>query len=90
MLYELDSPEDGRSTVEKIEKLRATSQRFLKSAYEEIDQTNVGRMVIALRTADYGETVPAMLHALDGANCGNPHYAGWARHSYNDILPVRR
>jgi hypothetical protein len=90
MLYELSSPEDGRSAEEKIEKLRATSQRFLQSAYEGIDQTNVARMVIALRTADYGETLPAMLQALDSANRGSPHYAGWARHSYNDILPAGR
>jgi hypothetical protein len=27
-----------------------------------------------------------MLALLDEANGANPHYAGWARHSYNDVL----
>jgi hypothetical protein len=43
-------------------------------------------MVIALRTPDYGELIPQMLTNLDDANRANPHYLGWARHSYNDYL----
>jgi len=27
-----------------------------------------------------------MLRTLDEANAMNPHYLGWARHSYNDVL----
>jgi hypothetical protein len=44
-------------------------------------------MAIALRTADYGKLLPQMLQALDDANTTNPHYLGWARHSYNDVAP---
>jgi hypothetical protein len=43
-------------------------------------------MVIALRTPDYGALLPRMLETLDDANHSNPHYQGWARHSYNDSL----
>jgi hypothetical protein len=43
-------------------------------------------MVIALRTADYGELLPQLFKRLDEANRANPHYLGWARHSYNDYL----
>jgi hypothetical protein len=28
-----------------------------------------------------------MLRNLDETFRGNPHYLGWARHSYNDTLP---
>jgi hypothetical protein len=42
--------------------------------------------VIALRTPDYQDRLPTMLEALDESNHSNPHYAGWARHSYNDTL----
>jgi hypothetical protein len=27
-----------------------------------------------------------MLSTLDQTNRANPHYTGWARHSYNDFL----
>jgi hypothetical protein len=47
---------------------------------------NLARMVIALRTPDYGELLPQMLKKLDDSNRANPHYMGWARHSYNDYL----
>jgi hypothetical protein len=30
-----------------------------------------------------------MLKTLDDANGANPHYQGWARHSYNDVLQPR-
>jgi hypothetical protein len=43
-------------------------------------------MSIGLRTPDYAELLPQMLATLDQANRANPHYAGWARHSYNDYL----
>ena len=82
MLYELGSRDEGE--------LRAASRRFLAMAYEGLDQPDLAQMVIAARTADYGERLPAMLHAMDDANRSNPHYAGWARHSYNDILPAAR
>jgi hypothetical protein len=43
-------------------------------------------MVIGLRTPDYGKELPVMLEALDEANSGDPHFLGWARHSYDDQL----
>jgi hypothetical protein len=44
-------------------------------------------MAIALRTPDYGALLSQMLRLLDQDNGTDPHYLGWARHSYNDTLP---
>lgn len=86
MLYELNSPNDGKSPEEKVEKLRETSQRMLTMAYQGLADPRLARMVIALRTPDYGNLLAQMLRTLDEANTMNPHYLGWARHSYNDVL----
>ena len=86
MLYELSSPEDGETIEQKAEKLRTASQKFLAMAYHDLRDKNLARMVIGLRTPDYGNLLPRMLDTLDETNRGNPHYAGWARHSYNDAL----
>ena len=86
MLYELSSPDDGQSAEKKTEKLRAASQKFLKMAYEGLEGPNLAKIVIGLRTPDYGSTLPSMLKSLDQAYRDNPHYRGWARHSYNDTL----
>jgi hypothetical protein len=88
MLYELSSPNDGEDITKKREKLRAASQKFLDMAYEGLSDPHLARMVIALRTPDYGDLLPKMLVALDESNRSNPHYLGWARHSYNDTLPA--
>jgi len=86
MLYELSAPDDGTSVAEKKDKLLQSSANFLKMAYQDLPGPDLARMAIALRTPDYGALLPQMLAALDAANVGNPHYLGWARHSYNDAL----
>jgi hypothetical protein len=86
MLYELSSPGDGQSAPQKAEKLEARSQKFLALAYAGLEEPELGEMMIGLRTPDYGVLLPQMLKAVDTANSSNPHYAGWARHSYNDGL----
>ncbi|MGA7686514.1 MAG: hypothetical protein WCC32_14125 [Terriglobales bacterium] len=86
MLYEISSPTDGDTLEKKAEKLRAASQKFLDIAYEGVREPNLAKMIIGLRTPDYGEDLPKMLQTLDDSNHANPHYAGWARHSYNDAL----
>ena len=90
MLYELSSPSDGETAAQKAEKLRSASQKFLDMAYDGLNEVSVGKMVIGLRTPDYEELLPAMLKSLDGAHGANPHYLGWARHSYNDYLKAAR
>ncbi len=80
MLYELSSAGD------KTETLRTASQKFLAMAYEGLTEEHLARITIALRTPDYGSQLPQMLKILDEANGDNPHYGGWARHSYNDSL----
>jgi len=86
MLYELSSPNDGLTAERKAELLRKASQKFLAMAYDGLNDRNLAKMVIALRTPDYGGLLPRMLETLDDANHSNPHYQGWARHSYNDSL----
>jgi hypothetical protein len=90
MLYELSSPGDGESPEQMAEKVRMASWKFLEMASQGIDDRNLAKMVIGLRTPDYGELLPEMLKALDDANRANPHYLGWARHSYNDYLKAGR
>jgi hypothetical protein len=86
MLYELSSPSDGDSPQQKAEKLRKAAAKYFDTAYEGLSGPNLAKMSIALRTPDYGDLLPAMFKALDEANETNPHYLGWARHSYNDYL----
>src|SRR5271155_920281 len=86
MMYELSSPNDGETPEQKADKAAQASQKFLTMAYEGLNDLNLAKMAIALRTPDYGELLPQMLNALDQANRANPHYLGWARHSYNDQL----
>jgi hypothetical protein len=91
MLYEVSSPADGESEAQQIEKLRVASQKFLDMAYDGISDPNLtspnfAKMLIALRTPDYPTSLPQMLQSLDDAHRANPHYLGWARHSYNDYL----
>ena len=90
MLYELSSPNDGESVETKTEKLRVASQKFLAMAYDGLADANLAKIGIALRTPDYGALLPRMLKTLDDANHANPHYQGWARHSYNDSLDAAR
>jgi hypothetical protein len=86
MLYELSSPTDGSSSADKAAKLRTASRSFLDMAYAGLPATGLATMVIGLRTPDYGELLPQMLKTLDAAHEREPHYQGWARHSYNDTL----
>jgi hypothetical protein len=86
MMYELSSPNDGKTTEQKANKAAESSEEFLARAYDGLNDRELARMAIALRTPDYGELLPKMLERLDQANRGNPHYLGWARHSYNDTL----
>jgi hypothetical protein len=90
MLYELSSPNDGQSVEKKKEKLRTASQKFLDMAYADLSDPNLAKMSIGLRTPDYGELLRQMLGTLDEANRANPHYGGWARHSYNDYLKAQQ
>jgi hypothetical protein len=88
MMYELSSPGDGENLEQKTEKVEKASRKFLDMAYDGLGNRNLAKMVIALRTPDYGDLLPQMLKKLDDANRANPHYLGWARHSYNDYLKV--
>lgn len=86
MLYEVSSPTDGDSLDQQKQKIIDASAKFLAMAYDGLTQSNLATLTIGLRTPDYGDNLPEMLDAIDTANKSNPHYAGWARHSYNDSL----
>lgn len=87
MLYEVSNPGDGDDAQKKTEKIQAASEKFLNMAYDGLQGVDLAKMVIGLRTPDYGDLLPRMLQTLDAADGKNPHYAGWARHSYNDSAP---
>jgi hypothetical protein len=86
MLYEVSSPNDADSLDQQKQKIVNASQKFIEMAYDGLSTANLATLTIALRTPDYGANLPEMLQAVDDANRANPHYAGWARHSYNDTL----
>jgi hypothetical protein len=86
MLYELSSPGDGESTAAQADKLRQASARFMDMAYQGLNGTNLAKLAIGLRTPDYQQQLPSMLKVVQDTLSGNPHYLGWAWHSYNDTL----
>jgi|ERR1700722_11814305 hypothetical protein len=86
MMYELSSPDDGKTADQKAEVAEKNSKKFLDMAYDGLNDRGLAKMSIALRTPDYGALLPQMLEKLDESNGANPHYLGWARHSYNDSL----
>ncbi|MGO9844785.1 MAG: hypothetical protein ACLPZF_26845, partial [Candidatus Acidiferrales bacterium] len=86
MMYELSTPTDGETVEQKAAKVQESSQKFLTMAYQGLADQRLAKIAIGLRTPDYNELLPAMLQKLDDANRNNPHYLGWARHSYNDSL----
>src|SRR5580704_829985 len=86
MMYEISSPNDGDDAAKQMAKVHDASKKFLDMAYDGLNGQRVAKMIIGLRTPDYEGRLPAMLQALDDSNQSDPHYAGWARHSYNDTL----
>ena len=82
MLYELSSPGDGESAS----KLRQASAKFMEMAYQGLNGGNLARLAIGLRTPDYGQQLPNMLKVVQETLGANPHYLGWAWHSYNDVM----
>jgi hypothetical protein len=86
MMYEVSHPTDGDTPAQKAAKAQQASQQFLAMAYEGLQDPNLARMAIALRTPDYGALLPEMLRGLEQSDSTNPHYLGWARHAYNDTL----
>jgi hypothetical protein len=89
MLYELSDANGGGTEDQQAATLRAASRKYLDMAYEGLHEPDLATMVIGLRTPDYPEQLPQMLKILDETNTTNPHYQGWARHSYNDVLKTQ-
>jgi hypothetical protein len=85
MMYEL-STADAKDEAARVTQVQAAGRKFLNLAYADIDGAVAARLAIGLRTPDYGDALPRMLDALEVANATNPHFLGWAQHSYNDQL----
>jgi hypothetical protein len=90
MLYELSSPGDGESAAAQTDKLRQASTKFMDMSYQGLSGPNLAKLAIGLRTPDYQQQLPAMLKMVQDTLAANPHYLGWAWHSYNDTLDVTR
>jgi hypothetical protein len=90
MLYELSSPGDGQSTAAQADKLRQASTKYMDEAYQGLNGTNLAKLAIGLRTADYQQQLPDMLRVVQDALAQNPHFLGWAWHSYNDVTEAAK
>jgi hypothetical protein len=95
MLYELSGSAGEDTPAEKTAKLGQAAQRYLDMAYQGVGNPNaanksLAKMSIALRTPDYGASLPAMFKFLDDTLRANPYYLGWAWHSYNDQVKPER
>jgi hypothetical protein len=88
MLYELSSPNDGQSSAAQADKLRQASENYMQMAYQGLSGDNLAKLAIGLRSPDYGQQLTAMLKVVQDALTGNPHYLGWAWHSYNDVAQL--
>jgi hypothetical protein len=88
MLYQLSSPNDGETSAAQADKLRKASDNYMQMAYQGLSGGSLARLAIGLRTPDYGQQLSAMLKLVQDALSGNPHYLGWAWHSYNDVAQL--
>jgi hypothetical protein len=90
MLYELSSPGDGQSTAAQADKLRQAGTKFMDAAYQGLSGTNLAKLAMGLRTADYQQQLPDMLKVVQSTFAANPHFLGWAWHSYNDVTEAAK
>jgi hypothetical protein len=90
MLYELSSPGDGQSTAAQEDKLRQASTKFMDAAYQGLSGNNLAKLAFGLRTADYQQQLPGMLRVVQETLAANPHFLGWAWHSYNDVTDAAK
>jgi hypothetical protein len=90
MLYELSSPGNGQSAAAQADKLRQASTKYMDEAYQGLNGTNLAKLAIGLRTADYQRQLPDMLKVVQDALAQNPHFLGWAWHSYNDVTEATK
>jgi hypothetical protein len=88
MLYELSNPNDGENSAAQADKLRKASENYMQMAYQGLSGDNLAKLAIGLRTPDYGQQLAAMLKVVQDTLSGNPHYLGWAWHSYNDVAQL--
>ncbi len=88
MLYELSSTNDGETVEAKEEKLRSNSKKYMEMAYAGLADGGLAKMAIGLRTPDYEMLLPQMLKTVDETLGNDPHYLGWALHSWNDQAGV--
>jgi hypothetical protein len=84
MLYELSSLTDGATPEQKQEKLLNKSKEAIDTAYQGLAETDLAKLAIGLRTPDYEQLMPRMFEAVDDSLHTNPHYSGWAWHSWNE------
>ena len=90
MLYELSSPGGGQSTADQEDKLRQAGSKYMDAAYQGLSGNNLAKLAIGLRTADYQQQLPGMLKVVQDTLAGNPHFLGWAWHSYNDVTDAAK
>jgi hypothetical protein len=83
MLYE-------QGSAAQADGLRQTSTKFVNMAYQGLNGTNLAKLAIGLRTPDYHQQLPDMLKVVQDTLSANPHFLGWAWHSYNDVTQTAK
>lgn len=83
MLYE-------QTTADQADKVSQVSTKFMDMAYRGLSGANLAKLAIGLRTADYQQQLPDMLKAVQNTLAANPHFLGWAWHSYNDVTETAK
>ena len=66
--------------------LRESAEHAFQAAYEGLSGPGLAHMVIGLKYSDYHQQLASMLGTIQDALSANPHYLGWAWHSYNDAV----
>jgi hypothetical protein len=76
-----------RLTLLQNEANGSTSAQSFQMAYQGLDSANLARMAIGLKYSTYHQQLAAKLADVQNLLSANPHYLGWAWHSYNDVAP---
>jgi hypothetical protein len=78
MLYELHGRREDGARAE----LARIARETVRAAYDGIDPSVAGEIVVGLSVEDYGARLPSMLDAVAAANRDAPRYGGWAIHDF--------
>jgi hypothetical protein len=78
---------EGKDSGDAQARLRQSVKQSFQAAYQGLDGADLARMAIGLKYSDYQQQLAPMLGIVQDTLSADPHYLGWAWHSYNDVVP---